>query len=294
MINKIKISLACLAVIASFSVYKLSLSLHSLALRDLRAAITTPLAPAENDFDHDGLNNAQEDYWNTDLNNPDTDNDGFKDGEEVASGHDPRIAGPDDVLDSDRHPNLTQRLGSLLLSGFSEGSLQSDNPKFEQSLNAITDDAVFKSMINSSIPIVEFEKVSNTTQNEEAYKLLMRTFLPGMADRNLKNITQFITLTSEIDFGHASENPKFNQFFQSEVNDLDNQVLQLSQMKVPTKWASAHQILIDSILSAKVNYSSFKKIESDPVQASVAFNNLIEVFAQKMPTAIAAFSSLLK
>ena len=40
-------------------------------------------------FDNDGLNNLKEYLNNTDINNPDSDDDGYSDGEEVRAGTDP-------------------------------------------------------------------------------------------------------------------------------------------------------------------------------------------------------------
>ncbi len=45
------------------------------------------------DPDKDGLDNEKEAYYGTDANDPDSDNDGYSDGEEVASGHNPLGAG---------------------------------------------------------------------------------------------------------------------------------------------------------------------------------------------------------
>ena len=45
------------------------------------------------DNDKDGLNNQDEEYYHTDPNNPDTDGDGYIDGEEVMSGYNPLGAG---------------------------------------------------------------------------------------------------------------------------------------------------------------------------------------------------------
>ena len=45
------------------------------------------------DSDNDGLSNEMEEIYGTDKNNPDTDGDGFKDGEEVKNGYDPTISG---------------------------------------------------------------------------------------------------------------------------------------------------------------------------------------------------------
>lgn len=45
------------------------------------------------DPDNDKLTNEKEDYYGTDPNDPDSDNDGYSDGEEVKSGHNPLGAG---------------------------------------------------------------------------------------------------------------------------------------------------------------------------------------------------------
>lgn len=50
------------------------------------------------DNDQDGLNNSEELVWGTDASNPDTDGDGYLDGEEVAANHDPKKPAPDDLL----------------------------------------------------------------------------------------------------------------------------------------------------------------------------------------------------
>ena len=55
------------------------------------AATPAPVMP---DTDQDGLIDAWETILGTDLNNPDSDGDGYKDGEEVAQGYSPLDAAP--------------------------------------------------------------------------------------------------------------------------------------------------------------------------------------------------------
>ncbi len=50
------------------------------------------------DSDNDNLADWEETLWNTDANNPDTDGDGTKDGEEVKIGRNPLVKGPKDSL----------------------------------------------------------------------------------------------------------------------------------------------------------------------------------------------------
>lgn len=56
-----------------------------------------PADPSDDD-DADGLTNADEQRWSTNATNPDTDNDGVSDGQEVQSNRNPTIAGPNDSL----------------------------------------------------------------------------------------------------------------------------------------------------------------------------------------------------
>ena len=53
---------------------------------------------SDQDRDSDGLRDWEEGLWGADPNNPDTDNDGALDGEEVDNNRNPIKAGPDDVL----------------------------------------------------------------------------------------------------------------------------------------------------------------------------------------------------
>jgi hypothetical protein len=48
-----------------------------------------PVRLEENDYDKDGLNDRLELTFHTDLTNPDTDGDGYQDGEEINAGYDP-------------------------------------------------------------------------------------------------------------------------------------------------------------------------------------------------------------
>lgn len=60
------------------------------------------------DQDQDGLTLAEEKFYGTDPNNPDTDGDGIKDGEEVRNGYDPLGPGKLDS-DNDGFPDIDER-----------------------------------------------------------------------------------------------------------------------------------------------------------------------------------------
>ena len=82
------------------------------------------------DPDSDGLKNWQEEVYKTDPRNPDTDSDGYLDGEEVASGYDPTIAAPNDALEGtdtntprQAPKNLTAYLAQILAQKISSGEI---------------------------------------------------------------------------------------------------------------------------------------------------------------------------
>lgn len=75
------------------------------------------------DTDADGLTNADEKIWGTNPNAQDTDNDGFKDGEEVAANHNPTIPSPNDKLPAGFVPG--QNIAPLEGSAPSQTSFES-------------------------------------------------------------------------------------------------------------------------------------------------------------------------
>lgn len=74
------------------------------------------------DFDQDGLSNAEELIWGTDPYNPDTDGDGYSDYAEVRSGYDPLKPAPGDKIISKQIAS-EEREESSLLEISEEGSL---------------------------------------------------------------------------------------------------------------------------------------------------------------------------
>ncbi len=61
------------------------------------------------DNDQDGLTNAEERLYGTDINNPDTDGDGYSDATEVKSGYDPLKPAPNDKLTNHNQKAITAK-----------------------------------------------------------------------------------------------------------------------------------------------------------------------------------------
>ena len=62
----------------------------------LWGAKETTISSQTIDSDNDGLKDWEENLYKTDPWNPDTDGDGYLDGEEINSGHNPLVKGPND------------------------------------------------------------------------------------------------------------------------------------------------------------------------------------------------------
>ena len=75
-----------------------------------------PVKLEDNDYDKDGLSDRMELNFGSNLTNPDSDNDGFKDGEEVANGYDP-LQGNKAKLDKRIEVNIKAQELSYFLGG---------------------------------------------------------------------------------------------------------------------------------------------------------------------------------
>lgn len=277
MTHKIKVFLTFMVLGASFSVFTFfkSIDVRVPALKELKSSV---LSAIDNDRDDDGLDNTEESYWNTDFQNPDTDGDGFLDGEEIASGHDPLIPGPEDFLPTDA--NLTKKLSSLALSGLYEGSLKNDSDDYEDYLNTLAlvviDDAENSFNFNTENANIRLSGSDRQSQQlyinrfSETYGRLIETFVLQMMDleSNLNKI-------GAKGFGDKS----VSESFKNKSYDYKKIMNELSSMAVPQVWGKSHLGVIKftgSLLS--VNESIALKGEEDPVKATLALNKLIELW----------------
>lgn len=98
---------------------------------------STAIGGGGEDVDNDGLTNAEETLYGTDPNNPDTDGDGYKDGEEVKNGYNPLGAGQ---LDSD-NDGLTdpveRKMGTDPFNPDTDGDGYADGAEVENGHNPL-------------------------------------------------------------------------------------------------------------------------------------------------------------
>lgn len=290
MANKFKLFVGFLALIALFSVYSVFNSLNSKSSSVAIIGIESPLPSPDADADHDGLTNREESYWNTDPFNPDTDGDGFKDGEEVASGHDPLIPGPNDILNNG---NLTDKLSILTLSGLYEGSLKPTDPNYNKSLNdmalAVVDDAT--NTLSSKIDLNKFKTISSSKENQEIYleevSVIYKDFIANFGEE-VRNIQKYLDLINTDGY----KNKELINFFQTRENNFQQIYDRGYSINVPQNWIQNQANFLHIVKNLQLANHSIARGSNDPIKASSALNvigdsfeslsNLIDSFTAKI------------
>jgi hypothetical protein len=125
------------------------------------------------DFDQDGLSNAEEHIWGTDPYNPDTDGDGYSDYAEIKSGYDPLKSAPGDkiisqetfserekedsllMIEQENSLNITQKTAAQI-AGMVEGASSEGKEITLESIEALVNDAISES--NDPIELPEIEE----------------------------------------------------------------------------------------------------------------------------------------
>ena len=244
---------------------------------------------ADSDWDNDGLNNREESFWGTDPNKPDTDGDGYLDGEEVASVHDPLILAPNDFLPTT--DNLTMKMSQLTLAGLAEGSLKSGNPNYEKALNdlatVVATDAINSLTTDTSkinLTVTSSDKLFQQRYIEELSPIFgefLKVFIGQMygLEKNLKNIGAFGMGYEDVSSSFSEASSHYEKIF----NDL-------IKISVPENWKENHLQLIQ--LSKELSQSSQAVVSGtkDPIKAAVGLNKIFQLW-EFLPEISASFTA---
>ncbi|OGN07809.1 MAG: hypothetical protein A2750_01630 [Candidatus Yanofskybacteria bacterium RIFCSPHIGHO2_01_FULL_45_42] len=287
MSGKIKIAIIILALIAAVSAFRFIKTLKggelSSAILGVSVKKTTPLPTPADDADHDGLKNREESYWNTDFQNPDTDGDGFKDGEEVLTGHDPRIAGPDDWLLGylPQEKNLTKKTTSLLAAGLFEGSLKPSNPDFDKSISQLMDQMLLQSSANSAPNLaatIGITMVDTSPDNEKTYDEKMKSVSKTLEEEygnfaNLLKLMQGITTKTGED--------KFIAAADSAATRTLNLAQEIQNISAPLNHADTHREIIAMLKNMSQSYGLLTNF-NDMIQSLTALTTLETLYLTRL------------
>ena len=230
------------------------------------------------DPDRDGLDNQQEIIWGADPFNPDTDGDGYKDGEEVKSGHNPLVPGPDDLISAD---NLTLELSNLAVAGLAEGSLQADSPNYEKALADITS-AIGDSVKYSFNKEISDSEITVVDSNDQTISEYFSTIAPytqtfgRLINDQLINIPEHMNAIGKNGFG----DPKLKSYFSNQAAQYQEIVQKGARIKVPKSLSGANLEFLSLALQMHDVSEAIARGEDDPLKAAFALNAFGDIYDQ--------------
>ncbi|TSC90630.1 MAG: Rhs family protein [Parcubacteria group bacterium Gr01-1014_2] len=246
---------------------------------------TKDISPCE-DSDNDGLCNYEEYIYRSDPFNPDTDGDGFLDGEEVASGHSPTKPGPDDFLSN---INITDKVSTLIVGAYLAGDLnkEDDLDVYNRALADITVE-----MLNDGISILT---PSNVSTNE----ILFSSDSKKAQENYLNNIGSIIQIDI---WGELVNEPRVaatqfanfytkdskgiieaKQFFNSKAEHYSKIIKEVSALAAPPSWLDVHQQILSNLQILAINHQALSQTIEDPLKGVIAMNNLLSVYNNIQP-----------
>lgn len=273
--HKIKILFAILVLGTVLSVFSwvdyFNQSIASVGnnIKNLFGSISNMSFSVDTDPDKDGLSNLDETYWNTDFKNPDTDGDGFLDGEEVASGHDPTVPGPNDLL---KDTNLTQKLSDLATAGLVEGSLKPGSPNYEKSLNDLTL-AVLDDSVLSLAPKIDLSKlvtIASSKENQQLYAQKVKTIFQQITV-TIDNQLSLLATNKDTLFLANDTNAQPDDSFLKISEEFKNIYDQTLSVPVPDTWKTNHIFLLNTLSQFSETNKALAYRARDPIKGIAAF-----------------------
>jgi hypothetical protein len=260
------------------------------------------------DSDNDGLRDWEEELFHTDPRNPDTDGDGYLDGEEVDSGYNPLIKSPGDKLTFYPLPlgekyNITKKvlseevISSMLDSYFAQKGEYIDDHSIDSAeiFSALIKQSTIKTMSQRALgdiyPIL-FEKAQETIDE------IPEIFKVEITDKNIKisedNSYEAIKLyvsqlysfyNSDIFFlqeqGIKALELAFKNRDFSSLDKLikanDEQIELIKEIIVPYSWKENHKKRLKYTIIIRNIFIALRDIQNDPLKAYIALEEFEKV-----------------
>lgn len=273
------------------------------------------------DSDNDGLKDWEEELFHTNPLNPDTDGDGYLDGEEVDSGHNPLVKAPGDKLTFYPLPlgekyNITQKVLSdeiidALLDSytFQKAEYLEDHPEIysPETFSAFTKQSTVQEMSlrawANGYPIL-LEKAGQTiSEMPEIFDIeVADKDIKISEDNSLQAIKSYLAqvssfLNSDTFFLQeqtfqalisAFQNNNFSQLDELiKINDA--KIEKAKEIIVPSTWKEIHKQGLELTLLIRNIFVSFRDFPNDPLKAQMAypeFEDFVDAWNNLMKKAI--------
>lgn len=283
MSKKLKIILGALVVLAGFLLTRIGLTIKNSAETASRVRGESTIAQdfEENnvltqDSDNDGLSDWNEVIYATDPFNKDTDGDGYLDGEEIVSGY--------DSLD----PDSNSETGTTATPGLSQNSINLTDRLINLTMaSTINNYGQFDpGQVNDQIYADIFQSINNEGS--------LSIFVPPTLDSDIRitedngpqSVNKYINSAAKVieevlfsSTGGITQN--LNNIASSESdypNYYENAYRSLKILEVPSSWKEIHKTSLTSLLQLAKSFGVVKKLESDPVLAIFAVNQIQDSF----------------
>ncbi len=254
------------------------------------------------DFDRDGLSNAEEEAIGTNPKEADSDNDGYSDGVEVESGYNPLIPAPGDRIIKERKPtivpppqtqtsNVTEKISQDLVSYLADAQENGDTDISSEEFSKVISEAIDKEVSFESAQPIDLSKVrikkqdyDNLSKKEREEKMkqdaieyftavsyiFVSNFPQGFFDRPFENFEQEFMQH----INNYSQSLSQFSFFEEMAEDAINAETQLSDVEVPEDLLDIHTegLYLLRYMSNIYQSGDYKKANKDitPVIASLA------------------------
>lgn len=251
------------------------------------------------DFDRDGLSNAEEESLGTDPKEADSDGDGYSDGVELESGYDPLVAAPGDRLIEEENitiksidsntTNVTQKISEDVVEFLADAQEEGKTDITPEELSEVVAKSVDEEVEFVELPIIDPEEINikeqdyeNTSNKKERERedaityfttisyIFISNFPQGFFERSsesfaaevMQNLTNFST-SSLTDYA----------FFEDIAENAMSAEKQMDDVDVPEDLLEIHMEGLQLLRSAGALYEAgdYKKASTDiaPVIATL-------------------------
>lgn len=260
-----------------------------------RAPASAPQIDYEDsdDFDNDGLSNADETFWESDPYNFDTDGDGFLDGEEVFSGHNPIEATDDSLAKIKEFLSMTstERVAYLVTGGLLSGDLKDP----AQLADAI--DSIATSTIYSTLAALEDVQVSDEIKNitddskesQEKYtNRLSEIISENIIDTIYKQPRELALLFSpnqqdDYEYYDPQQAERIKSAYLKYAAKFQTAFDSLETADVPKSWTETHKKTLTLLKKVELYHRSIALSADDPLKQMTVLGNLQNVYFEAEP-----------
>jgi len=262
------------------------------------------------DSDNDGLKDWEEELYKTDPFSPDTDGDGYLDGEEINSGHNPLVKAPGDeqiifpLPVGDKY-NLTQKVFSDMDAVLNSYILQkdeyiNDHPEIQspEDYMAKTSTQTMEEMLNRAILYNEQDWVgkANTilAQMPEIFNIEISDNDINVSEDNsmeavkiyannllayLDSGTFFFQEKNLLSIKDALSNNNLS-LLDKIIKDNNAEIEKLRITQVPPSWREIHKKTLKIAVTLRNIFVSLRAYETDPIKAMIGANEFENVLSQ--------------